>query len=113
MSLAERKALAEAWVKPAKENGLLLIVHVGAEALADAKALALHAEAIGAQAIGCMASVFFKPANADALAQWLKQVGLGAPSLPLFYYHIPSMTGVTLKMLDLLQATERAGVPNF
>merc|ERR1719378_574670 len=43
----------------------------------------------------------------------MKQVGLGAPSLPLYYYHIPSMTGVTLKMLDLLQATERAGVPNF
>lgn len=113
LSMSERKALAEAWVEPAKANGLLLIVHVGAEALADAVELTAHAEKIGAQAVGCMASVFFKPATVDSLAQWLKQVASAAPSLPLYYYHIPSMTGVQFMMLDLLKAVEKAGVPNF
>jgi N-acetylneuraminate lyase len=113
LSLTERKALAEAWAAPAKKNGLLFIVHVGAEALPDAMELTKHAEQLGADAVGCMASVFFKPANVDALAQWLQHVGKSAPSLPLYYYHIPSMTGVTFMMLDLIKAVEKVGVPSF
>jgi len=71
------------------------------------------AEELGADAIGCMSSVFFKPPTVEALAQWLQNVGSAAPSLPLYYYHIPSMTGVTFMMLDLLKAVEKTGVPTF
>merc|ERR1711988_58430 len=60
-----------------------------------------------------MPSVFFKPATVEALAQWLQHVGNAAPTLPLYYYHIPSMTGVNFKMIDLLKAAERIGVPTL
>jgi N-acetylneuraminate lyase len=113
LSLAERKALAEAWAPAAKKNGLLFIVHVGAEALADATELTRHAQSLGADAVGCMPSVFFKPANVNALALWLQKVGQAAPKIPLYYYHIPSMTGVLFPMIDLLKAVEQVGVPNF
>lgn len=113
LSLAERKSLAEAWSVSAKAHGLLFIVHVGAEALADVTELAHHAELLGADAVGCMSSVFFKPATVQALAKWLRQVSLAAPKTPLYYYHIPSMTGVIFKMIDLLKATEQEGVPTF
>lgn len=113
LTLQERLDLNKAWAVAAKANDLLFIVHVGAEALGDAVALAHLAVELKADAIGCMSSVFFKPANPEAMALWLQQVGQAAPSLPLYYYHIPSMTGVTFMMLDLIKAVEKVGVPSF
>eukprot|EP00928_Gymnodinium_smaydae_P089269 TRINITY_DN73258_c0_g1_i1.p1 TRINITY_DN73258_c0_g1~~TRINITY_DN73258_c0_g1_i1.p1 ORF type:complete len:365 (-),score=69.81 TRINITY_DN73258_c0_g1_i1:103-1197(-) len=113
MTLAERKALAEAWAPEARAQGLTFIVHVGAEALGDAVDLAQHAERIGADAIGAMPSIFFKPATVEIAAMWLQKIGAAAPKLPLYYYHIPSMTGVVFKMLDLIKAVEQVGVPQF
>lgn len=113
LTLAERKALTQAWALQAALNNLTMIVHVGAEALGDATELARHAAEFGVSALGAMPSVFFKPATEQALALWLKRIGAAAPSLPLYYYHIPSMTGVTFHMLDLIQAVEAVGVPQF
>jgi len=113
LSLSERMALNAAWARPAKANDLLFIVHVGAEALADSRALSMQATELGANAIGYMSSVFFKPATVEALALMLQQVGQNAPTLPLYYYHIPSMTGVNFMMLDLIKAIEKVGVPSF
>ena len=33
----------------------------------------------------------------DNLALYLSKVGEAAPSLPMYYYHIPTMTGVNCK----------------
>jgi hypothetical protein len=60
-----------------------------------------------------MSSVFFKPQTVEALAQWMQHVGNAAPTLPLYYYHIPEMTGVNFKMINFLKAAERIGVPNL
>lgn len=35
---------------------------------------------------------------------YLQKVGEAAPNTPMFYYHIPIMTGVKFSMEDLLQA---------
>src|SRR3546814_18416429 len=34
-------------------------------------------------------------------------IASGAPETPLFYYHIPSLTGVGLDMVELLQISEK------
>jgi len=109
LTLPERLALSEAWAKMPQN----MIVHVGAEAIEDSKALARHAATHGAKALGCMPSVFFKPANVDIMAKWLQTVGAEAPNVPLYFYHIPSMTGSTFMMLDLIKAVEKVGVPSF
>mmetsp|Transcript_57645 Transcript_57645/g.154017 ORF Transcript_57645/g.154017 Transcript_57645/m.154017 type:complete len:333 (-) Transcript_57645:321-1319(-) len=109
LTMTERMALTEAWAK----QGMKVITHVGAESLLDAKALAAHAQDNGAVALGCMPPVFFKPANVSMLAKWLQEVGAAAPKLPLYYYHIPSMTGVEFMMLDLIKEVEKLGVPTF
>lgn len=113
LTVPERRSLAEAWAHAAKAAGLQLLVHVGAEALPDVLELARHAEWSGAAALVCMPSTFFKPATVEAAALWLQAVGGAAPSLPLYYYHIPSMTGVGLVILDLIRAVEVVGVPTF
>jgi N-acetylneuraminate lyase len=86
LSVAERKAIAESWVVSAKSHGVVVINHIGANSITDAKELAAHAAAIGCNAISVMPPFFFKPATARVLAMWLKEVGAAAPGLPLYYY---------------------------
>jgi N-acetylneuraminate lyase len=109
LTVTERLALTEAWSRMPQK----MIVHVGAEALGDAKTLVRHARAHGAKAVGCMPPVFFKPASVSILAKWLQAVAAEAPDLPLYYYHIPSMTGVNFLMLDLVKEVDAIGIPNF
>jgi N-acetylneuraminate lyase len=91
----ERRRVVEAWVA-ARPAGLNLIAHVGHLSGRAAQALAAHAQAAGADAIATLAPSFFKPPGAGELVAWCAEVAAAAPALPFFYYHIPSMTGVTL-----------------
>lgn len=96
----ERQAAAEAWVSEAR-GSLQVIIHVGAESMADARALAAHAQEIGADAVGAMPPVFFRP-NVDGLVEWCRDVAAAAPDLPFYYYHIPSMTGLLVPIASFL-----------
>lgn len=113
VSFEERKEQAERWVRIGPKYNVSTIVHVGTESILEAQAHARHAQEIGAKAVGWMPPVFFKPATVDALAATLAAVAKECPSLPFYYYHIPSMTGVTFPMLDMAKAIDRIGVPNF
>lgn len=108
LTVAERKALTDAWIA----TGTNVIAHVGAEAVADARELAAHAQAAGALAVGAMPPVFFKPATVEALALTMASICAAAPRLPCYYYHIPSMTGVAFPIIDLVKALEPLA-PNF
>ena len=102
----ERMATAEAWVRAASGT-LRVIVHVGAESIADARALAAHAEEIGADAIASMSPVFFKP-DVEGLVTYCAEIASAAPGLPFYYYHMPSMTGLFIPVVDFLsRATDR------
>lgn len=87
---------------------------------------ARHSASIGADGIAVISPSYFKPTNAgfnpiflnaayfiffmfptmllialppftDALRLFIKEVSAFAPDLPMYYYHIPSMTGVACK----------------
>jgi len=60
MTLEERMQVAEAW-KRAAPAGLAVIVHVGHNCVDDSRALAAHAEEIGADAIGAGAAFLLPP----------------------------------------------------
>merc|ERR1719433_1211899 len=66
LTVDERLSLFDAWMAQS-QKGINVIAHVGAESSVDARKLAEHAESIGVKAIGCMPSVFFKPATVEAL----------------------------------------------
>ena len=111
LTVEEREKLTEAWVR-ASSNGFKVIVHVGHNSLSDCCRLAAHAESCGAWGIGQMAPGFFKPASIDELVEFCAETAGCAPSLPYYYYHMPAMTGVNVKMVDfLLAAKER--IPNL
>jgi N-acetylneuraminate lyase len=101
LSLQERMDLCERWVSVA-DSGLRVIVHVGHNSLEASCQLATHAEQARAQAIAGLPPFFFRPSGLAPLVEWCRRVATAAPELPYYYYHIPSMTGVQVNMVDYL-----------
>jgi N-acetylneuraminate lyase len=103
LSVAERKSVLEAWVAAARasEPPLTVIAHVGAESVRDAMDLAAHAQAVGAAAAGLVAPSYFKPGDIAACVALLEAVAAKCDKLPLYWYSIPSMSGVAVRS-DLL-----------
>lgn len=104
LTLDERRAVAEAW-RAAAPAGFPVIVNVSHTCLADARALAAHALAVGADAFAASAPYYFKVAGPEDLARFLAEAASAAPGLPFYYYHIPSMTGAGFPLADVLAAT--------
>src|SRR5262245_54074002 len=61
LTVEERRALAQRWSEVVRGSALRLVVHVGANCLEDARALAAQAEQLGAHAIAALAPCYFKP----------------------------------------------------
>jgi N-acetylneuraminate lyase len=102
LSTEERQAVVEAWVRTVKGR-FPVVVHVGHNSLPEARALAAHAERAGADAIAAVPPSYYKPPTVAALADFCARVAESAPRLPFYYYHIPSMTGVTLPVPAILR----------
>lgn len=111
LTTPERRAVSEAYAKAARGK-LPVIVHVGHASVREARGLAEHASEIGARAVAAAPPYHVRPAAIEDLVAALAEIAAGAPGLPFYYYHIPSMTGVTFPMTELL---DRVGdrVPNF
>ena len=103
LTIGERQQLAERW-RSAAGSRLRVIIHVGHTSLDECRTLAKHAQEIGADAISCQAPCFFKPGSVSDLVEFSVLVASAAPDVPFYYYHIPSMTGVSIPVADFLNA---------
>ncbi|KAM6129175.1 N-acetylneuraminate lyase isoform 2-T5 [Phoenicopterus ruber ruber] len=112
LSTQERKQLAEEWVCQGKDKLDHIIIHVGALSLPESQELARHAAAIGASGIAVIAPFFFKPTNKDELIAFLQKVASEAPAVPFYYYHIPPLTGVKIRVEELLDGIKER-IPTF
>jgi N-acetylneuraminate lyase len=104
LTVAERLALAERWAAVAKRSPLRIVVHVGANCLADARALACQAQQLGAAAISALSPSYFKPSSLDTLVECCRHMAGAAPAVPFYFYDIPALTGVRFSMPDFLDA---------
>ncbi|XP_058795073.1 N-acetylneuraminate lyase-like [Phymastichus coffea] len=132
LSVNERKKLAEAWADAAKDNKQHLMIHVGGVALVDVKELAAHAESISVDSLLCLPDLYSKPANAEALVNYLQAVSESALNTPLIYYQstgaptnvkasdllksvgdrIPTFAGVKLDSSDIKDGVNALAVAN-
>ncbi|MGL4851734.1 MAG: dihydrodipicolinate synthase family protein [Phocaeicola sp.] len=101
LTTAERKRILEEWVKVAK-GAFKIIAHVGSNSMHEAMDLAVHAQQVGADAIGAMAPSFFKPATVSDLVDFFIPIAKAASELPFYYYNMPAMTGVSLPVAQFL-----------
>lgn len=102
LTSAERKATAEAHVKAAAGR-VPVIIQVGHNCLLEARDLAAHAAAIGADGIAAISPTYNKPESPEALVDCLELIASGAPELPFLYYHFPQRTGLNLDIPTFLQ----------
>ena len=116
LSTAERKTLATAWARAGPPLGLYVIAHVGSNVQAEAIDLARHAACEpGIAAIASVPHYYETPSSASDIIDFLRPIADAAPEKPLFYYHIPSVTGVDVKVAQLfsLAASNETQLPQL
>jgi N-acetylneuraminate lyase len=89
-SVTERKKLLDATIRHVA-SAVPVIAHVGTLATPTTVELAKHAEAAGAEAIAAVAPFYYTIPDA-AMADHYRAVA-AAVEVPLYGYHIPSLTG--------------------
>lgn len=111
MTVEERMAVAEAYIKAVNKK-ILVLVHVGHTSIAESRKLAAHAAKAGADAISSVAAFYFKPTSVQNLVESMADIASAAPELPFYYYHMPTLTGVGMDMVEFLRLSEEA-IPNL
>ncbi|MBN2375369.1 MAG: dihydrodipicolinate synthase family protein, partial [Sedimentisphaerales bacterium] len=109
LTTEERRATAEAYVE-ATGGRVPVIVQVGHNSVAEARGLACHAQAIGADAISAVPPSYFKIGTLETMIDCFVEIASGAPELPFYCYHICKLTGVDFDMVEFLRlGSERIG----
>lgn len=102
----ERMAVAEAYVK-ATAGRVSVLVQVGHNSIREARLLAEHAQAIGADAISAVPPSYFSVASLDNLLDMLAELLTAAPDLPFYYYNIPHLTHAQIDVVRLLEESAK------
>lgn len=100
LTLEERQELVAASAAQRPE-GLRLAAHVGTPQLGQAQQLAAHAESVGVDMIAAVAP-FYGEATLDRTVSWLADLAEAAPKTTFCFYHIPSMTGSSLRPSEVV-----------
>lgn len=112
-SVEEKKKITLAWAQASKENKEFKIINlVGGNSLPECIELAQYSREVGIDYISVIPPFYFKPANVQQLAKFIAEIGKAVPDIPVYYYHIPVLTGVGFNMIDLLAEMEDL-LPNF
>lgn len=91
---AERKRALEVVLDEAAGQ-VAVIAHIGALATHAATELAAHAAAAGATAVAAIPPIYFRVDTA-ALLDYYRAIAEAADGLPVWLYHIPGATGVSI-----------------
>ena len=111
LSVAERRAILEAWMSVAGED-LHVIAHVGSNALPDSLELARHADALGVDGISAMNPTFGRAADVEALVAHHAQLADAGGGRPYLIYEISAFGGVAFPASEVVAAS-LGRVPGF
>lgn len=104
LSQKEKMNLVEAWTKVSRiKKTVKVITLVGGTSYTECAENAIHAAEDGIDAIAILSPYYFKPAGAKQLAEFVSKVAEKVPELPVYFYHIPVLTGCAVTMLDFLK----------
>ena len=111
LSNDERKELAQAFVAAA--NGRIpVIIQVGHNSVEEARDLAQHAQAIGADGISATPPGYFRADGTETLVLTMDRIASAAPDTSFYYYHIPAFGGVSLDMAAFAESASHR-IENF
>lgn len=105
VSLTEKEKMssAVAWAECLKKGGKMKVINlVGGTCYEECIENAIFSKECGISAIAILAPYYFKP-DEGKLAEFITRIGEAVPGMPVYYYHIPVLTGVNMPMLGLLR----------
>ncbi len=109
----EKQLQAEKWAGCFRSGGKVRIINlVGGTCYSECIENAVFSFEAGLSAIAIVAPYYFKPVEVNQLADFCTRIGEAIPRMPVYFYHIPSLTGVNLPMSGFLEKIS-AMLPNF
>lgn len=109
----EKQLNAEKWAECYRSGGKVRIINlVGGTSYRECIENAVFSYEIGISAIAIVAPYYFKPADESRLADFCARIGESVPQMPVYFYHIPVLTGVNMPMINFLEKIS-AILPNF
>jgi len=113
LSQKEKEKITEMWVVQRKQhNGLKIFNLVGGTSYTECIEAAQMSAQVGVDAIAILAPYYFKPGNADLLVEFVAKIAASVPEMPVYFYHIPVLTGCYVPMFDFLKAADPV-IPNL
>jgi len=113
LSQTEKTKITETWVaQKHQKEGLKIINLVGGTSYVECIETAHMSAEVGVDAIAILAPYYFKPANAGQLAEFCAKIAEAVPQMPVYFYHIPVLTGCNVSMFDFLKAAAPM-IPNL
>ena len=111
-TMSEKLKVTEAWASCSSSSGLKLINLLSGTCYKDCIMLARESRKMGIYAVALTSPSYFKPANVKMLAEFFIKVAQEVPDMPVYYYHIPVLTGGFFNMIDFMHEVAPR-VPNF
>ncbi|HBC79851.1 MAG TPA: dihydrodipicolinate synthetase [Bacteroidales bacterium] len=109
----EKRLQAEKWAECYKSGGKVRIINlVGGTSYRECIENAVFSYETGVSAIAIVAPYYFKPADAGQLADFCIRIGESVPEIPVYFYHIPALTNVSMPMISFLENIS-ANLRNF
>lgn len=103
LSQSEKMKTVEAWTSISKQKQTVKVISlVGGTSYKECIENAQHAEENGVDAVALLAPYYFKPAGAQQLAEFCALVAASIPKTPVYFYHIPVLSGCFIPMYDFL-----------
>jgi N-acetylneuraminate lyase len=113
MTQRERQATTLAWASCLRDGGKMRVINlVGGTSYQECIENAIFSHEAGLSAIAVLAPYYFKPAGDEQLAEFVARVGESVPEMPLYFYHIPVLTGVNMPMAGFLRRISEM-LPSF
>lgn len=104
LSQKEKMKAVEAWTANSKAKKTVKVINlVGGTSYKECIESAQHSADNGVDAIALLAPYYFKPAGARQLAEFCALVAEAVPQTPVYFYHIPVLSGCYVSMYDFLQ----------
>ncbi len=109
----EKQLQAERWAERLKAGGKVRIINlVGGTSYRECIENAIFSSELGLSAIAILAPYYYKPSSPGQLAEFCARIGESVPGMPVFFYHIPVLTGVSMPMYGFIEKISGM-LPNF
>lgn len=105
LTIDERKRIFSIWAGHVPDE-FVTIAMVGGNNQPEAIELAKHARDCGIQAISIVAPSYFNVHSVAYLVEYCLEIAARVPEMPVYYYHIPGLSGVNVSMLEFLKIAD-------